>query len=451
MAKTSWSGGFGAPKTAPPPPGMAARLLAAQAVDDVLNRRRTLDAKFEALHVMSPSSDRDASLARSIATVALRRFGGIRKALAKFMDKGMPKKAGLFEPILIAGAAQVMFMETADHAAVDLSVEAIKRDSAAAPYASLANAVLRNLARAGVGALEGVDPLDDETPLWLAQRWRQNYGEAGARAIAKANRAEPTFDLTLKGAPDEWAARLDAVPLPTGSLRLRGHTPTTALDGFGEGAWWVQDAAAALPARLLNAQPGQRALDLCAAPGGKSAQLAAAGADVVALDKSAERLKRLIANFERLNLRAEVAVADAATYVADPFDCVLLDAPCSATGTIRRHPDVAWFKRSADIAEMVLLQAKMLDRAAGLVRPGGKLAYCVCSLEPEEGENQIAQLLRRNPDMRRVPVEASEVGGLAECVTAAGDLRTLPSQLWGEDPRLSGLDGFYAARLERKG
>ena len=429
---------------------MAARLLAAQAIDDVLNRRRTLDAKFEALHVMSPSSDRDASLARSIATVALRRLGAIRKTLAKFMEKGPPKRAGLFEPILIAGAAQLLFLSTADHAAVDLSVEAIKRDPAAAAYAGLANAVLRTIIRAGASALEGVDPLEDETPQWLAQRWRQTFGEETARAIAKANREEPTFDLTVKDDAAQWAERLDGIVLPTGSLRLRSHTATTALDGFDEGAWWVQDAAAAIPARLLNAQPGQRALDLCAAPGGKSAQLAAAGAEIVALDKSAERLKRLIANFQRLRLRADVAVADAATYVAEPFDCVLLDAPCSATGTIRRHPDVAWFKRAAEIAELAAVQTRMLDRAAGLVKPGGMLVYCVCSMEPEEGEAQIAGLLRRNPDMRRVPVDASEVGGLGECVTPSGDVRTLPSQLWGAEPRLSGLDGFYAARLQRR-
>lgn len=429
---------------------MAARLLAAQAIDDVLVRRRTLDAKFEALHAMSPSSDRDAALARSIATVALRRLGAIRKILAKFMDKGMPKRAGLFEPILIAGAAQVLFLSTADHAAVDLSVEAIKRNSAAAPFAALANAVLRNLTRAGATALDGVDAFDDETPPWLAQRWSQNFGEATARAIALANREEPTFDLTLKGDAGDWAEKLDAITLPTGSLRLRDRTPATALPGFAEGAWWVQDAAAAMPAKLLRAQPGERALDLCAAPGGKSAQLAAAGVDVLALDRSAERLKRLIANFERLSLPVDVTVADATSYIADPFDCVLLDAPCSATGTIRRHPDVAWIKRAAEITELAAVQTRMLDRAAGLVKPGGRLVYCVCSLEPEEGEGQIAQLLRRNPDLRRAPIDASEIGGLAECVTPLGDLRTLPCHLQGPEPRLSGLDGFYAARLERK-
>jgi 16S rRNA (cytosine967-C5)-methyltransferase len=213
----------------------------------------------------------------------------------------------------------------------------------------------------------------------------------------------------------------------------------------------VQDAAAALPARLLSVRPGMRVADLCAAPGGKAAELAAAGANVTTVDRSAERLKMLAANFERLRLRSEIVVADALNFEAAPFDAVLLDAPCAATGTIRRHPDVAWIKRQGDLAQLVKLQAQLLDKATALTRPGGLLVYCACSLEPEEGEAQIAPILRRNPDVRRLPIEPREVGGLAECLTPSGDLRTLPCHLWGDNPRRSGLDGFFAARLIKAG
>ena len=190
-----------------------------------------------------------------------------------------------------------------------------------------------------------------------------------------------------------------------------------------------------------------RIVDLCAAPGGKAAQFAAAGAEVTTVDRSAERLKLLAANFERLRLRSEIVVADALTFDAPPFDAVLLDAPCAATGTIRRHPDVAWIKRPGDLGPLVKLQAQLIDKAIALTRPGGAIVYCVCSLEPEEGEAQIAAVLRRNPDVRRSAVSPEEIGGLAECVTPAGELRTLPCHLWGENPRRSGLDGFFAARL----
>jgi len=365
------------------------------------------------------------------------------------MARGIPRRAGLFEPTLIAAAAQILFLDVPDHAAVDLAVEAVKREPAAAPFASLANGVLRNLAREGQNAILNADPLDDETPAWLAERWRAHYGEATARAIAAANRCEATLDVTLK-APDEgWAERLNAESLPTGSLRLLTHAPIVSLPGYDDGAWWVQDAAAALPARLLRPEPAKRILDLCAAPGGKTAQLAAAGADVTAVDRSAERLDRLRANLGRLKLPADLRLGDVAEFASEPFDMVLLDAPCTATGTIRRHPDVAWGKRPGDVAELAALQSRMLDRAAALVRPGGELVYCVCSLEPQEGEAQIAALLARNAELRRVPIDPSEIAGLSECLTSDGDLRTLPCHLWRGEPRRSGLDGFYSARLAR--
>jgi 16S rRNA (cytosine967-C5)-methyltransferase len=454
--KPAYNRSAGAPRPTPPEatPGFAARWAAAQAIGDALTLARPLEDRFPGVDAEPGSlglDARDRALARSIATVAMRRFGTIRKALASFLDKGMPKKAGMLEWILVGAAAQVLFLEASDHAAVDLAVRAVRLDPSAQPYAALANAVLRNIARAKAEILGTSDPFDDDTPVWLATRWRNAYGEATARAIARAHREEPTLDISVKSDPEGWAKRLGGVALPTGSVRLDTHAQIVDLDGYDEGEWWVQDAAAALPARLLSFAPDERAIDLCAAPGGKCAQLALAGAAVSAVDRSAQRLKRLSANLARLKLPAELIVANAMTFDAPPFDAALLDAPCSSTGTIRRHPDVVWTKRPNDIVSLAKLQTELLDRAVALTKPGGLIVFCTCSLEPEEGEGQIAALLRRNPDIRRVPVDASEIGGLSECVTPLGDVRTLPCHLPAATPRQSGLDGFFAARLRRRG
>jgi 16S rRNA (cytosine967-C5)-methyltransferase len=424
-------------------------VVAARAVAEALTLSRPLEERLASDVTLQRGGldGRDRALARSIATVALRRLGTIRKALARRLEKGMPKRGGALEWTLIVAAAQILFLDTPDHAAVDLAVKAVRADPASAPFATLANAVLRAIARDRDAILASSDPLDDDTPAWLAQRWRSNYGESVAHAIAAAHRSEPTLDLSAKSDASGWAEQLGGLVLPTGSVRLDTHAPVAELDGYADGEWWVQDAAAALPARLLRPHPGMRVVDLCAAPGGKAAELASAGVDLTTVDRSAERLKLLAANFERLRLSSEIVVADALAFDAPPFDAVLLDAPCLATGTIRRHPDVAWIKRPGDLPPLVKLQAELLDKAIALARPGGAIVYCVCSLEPEEGEAQIAAVLRRNPDARRLPVAAEEIGGLTECLTASGDLRTLPCHLWGDNPRRSGLDGFFAARL----
>ncbi|TXM90747.1 RsmB/NOP family class I SAM-dependent RNA methyltransferase, partial [Methylobacterium sp. WL103] len=278
------------------------------------------------------------------------------------------------------------------------------------------------------------------------------YGPETAAAIARAHLGGAAIDLTLKGEAGDWAERLGAVALPTGSLRLGDlRVPVSELPGFTEGAWWVQDAAAAIPARLLGARAGERIADLCAAPGGKTAQIASQGAVVTALDRSAPRLERLSENLARLGLTAEVVVGDALAFdPPEPFDAVLLDAPCSATGTIRRHPDVAWTKTESDLIRLHLLQARLLDKAATLVRPGGRLVYCTCSLEQEEGERQVAAFLKRNAAFERVPVRPDEVGGLDALINADGDLRTLPAHLEGSESQRGGLDGFFASRLRRK-
>ncbi|HKN31005.1 MAG TPA: RsmB/NOP family class I SAM-dependent RNA methyltransferase [Roseiarcus sp.] len=431
---------------------MIARVAAARAIMEAVTQARSLEERLAAdLSLRDPRLDpRDPALARSIATVALRRLGTIRKALAQKLDTGMPKRSGMLEWTLVAGAAQILFLDAPDHAAVDLAVRAARADAASAPFAGLVNAVLRGVARDREAILADSDPLNDDTPPWLAARWRETYGEGTARAIAAAHRSEPTLDISVKSDPAAWAQKLGGIVLPTGSVRLDTHKAVAELEGYAEGEWWVQDAAAALPARLLDARAGSRVVDLCAAPGGKSAELAATGAAVTTVDRSAERLKVLAQNFERLRLHSDIVVADALVFGAPPFDAALIDAPCLATGTIRRHPDVAWTKRPSDLASLVRLQAQLLDKAIALTRPGGVIVYCICSLEPEEGEAQIAAVFRRNPDVRRSPIGSHEIGGLAECLTPAGELRTLPCHLWGDDPRRSGLDGFFAARLVKE-
>ena len=434
-------------------PGLPARLAASLILGEVVGAGHALDERFapDTLHPkLAALEPRDRALARSIATVALRRLGSIRHILSKLLERGLPKSSGALEWILVAGAAQILFLDVPDHAAVDLAVRATRLDPKTAPYAALANAVLRNLARDRASLIAECSALDHDTPSWLAARWRKTYGAATAAAIARAHGEEPTLDLSVKSDAASWATRLDGLLLPTGSVRLRGHTAIADLPGYDAGEWWVQDAAAALPARLLNPDAGARVADLCAAPGGKTAQLVCMGADVVAIDRSAERLKRLAVNLERLALTAETIVGDATSFKAAPFDAILVDAPCSATGTIRRHPDVAWTKRAADIPALAQVQARILDHACSLLRAGGCLVYCACSLEPEEGEMQIAALMRRNPDMMRSAITAQEIGGWAECLNPQGELRTLPSHLQGDDPRLAGLDGFFAARLVRR-
>ena len=430
----------------PDPPGLAPRKAAARLVDAVLTRTRALDAALEAEH--DPSGFRaldvrDRALARAIAGVTLRRFGTLRGLIAERLERGMPKKSGPLEAILATAAAQALFLDVPAHTAVDLGVATARSDPEARHFAGLANAVLRRIAAEGapepsVGA---------DLPPWLKDRWESAYGADAVARIAASLRTEPALDLTVREDAAGWADRLGGVALPTGSVRLAAHGPVPELPGFAEGAWWVQDAAAAIPVKLFGDLTDRTAIDLCAAPGGKTAQLAAAGAEVTAVDKSAERLTRLNQNLSRLKLSAKVRVGDAASIALEPADAVLLDAPCSATGTIRRHPDVAWMKREHEIMSLSKLQAQLLDAAVRLVKPGGLLVYGVCSLEPEEGERQIEALLARNPRVALEPVAPGELPGLDEAVPAQGWVRTLPSHLPHEDPRMAGLDGFFAARL----
>jgi 16S rRNA (cytosine967-C5)-methyltransferase len=435
-------------------PGLAARRIAADILDGVLHKHRTLDEQLDgaAAHPgLKTLSDRDRALMRRLVATILRRLGTLGHLLSRLLDRGVPTDAPRAQSALLIGAAQILWMDVPDHAAVDLSVRLVQSDRRAAKYAGLVNAVLRRCAREGQPLIDEVKAKTLDIPEWLLARWIAHYGETVARDIALAISHEPSLDITVKSDPGHWASRLHGETLPTGTVRTLLQGSVKMLPGFAEGQWWVQDAAAALPARLFGEVAGKSIADLCAAPGGKTAQLAHAGARVTAVDRSPARMARLRDNFARLSLKAETTVADAAEWQGaksdESFDGILVDAPCTSTGTIRRHPDVAWLRLETDLNALTALQKRLLQRAVALLRPGGILVYCTCSLEPEEGEQAIAALLASEPAMRRAPIEASEVAGLKEILTAEGDLRTLPCHLPNQDPRLGGLDGFYAARL----
>jgi 16S rRNA (cytosine967-C5)-methyltransferase len=431
-------------------PGFPARRIAAEILESVLQRRRPLDNELErwaALPDFAALAHRDRALVRSLVMMVLRRLGTLRHLLRQWVK--FPAGAPRVEMALLLGTAQILWLDVADHAAVDLAVRLVQAEPHAARYAGLVNAVLRRVTREGRHFIAGLDAAALDTPQWLLARWEKTYGAETAHAIADANAQEPALDLTVKNDPEYWAHALGGRVLASGSVRAIVHGPISQLPGFAEGAWWVQDAAAALPAKLLGDVHGLAVADLCAAPGGKTAQLAFAGARVTAVDRAPERLERLRSNLTRLRLSAETVAADATQWQADPFDAVLLDAPCSSTGTIRRHPDIPWLKRPADIVALAALQHRLVAQAVQLTKPGGVLVYCSCSLEPEEGIEIVRDLLDRTRGLVRRPISADEVYGRSEWITADGDLRTLPCQLPDPDSRMAGLDGFYAARLQR--
>ncbi|HEX2114234.1 MAG TPA: transcription antitermination factor NusB [Alphaproteobacteria bacterium] len=422
------------------------RAVALELVTAVLDRRQPLDAALESSVAITALEPRDRAFARLIVGTVLRRLGQIDAAIAVCLDKPLQAKARLARNLLRTGAAQLLFLRTPAHAAVDSTV-ALASGAQLAPYRGLINAVLRRLARGGADLVATQDAPRLNLPDWLWEAWRRDYGEAAVRAIAAVQEREPPLDLSVVAEPDDWAARLGALRLPTGTLRLSHAGLIKDLPGYDQGAWWVQDAAAALPARLFGDVRGAAVVDLCAAPGGKAMQLAAAGACVVAVDRSQPRMTRLQENARRTALNIRTVVADAARWQPEvPTYRVLLDAPCSSTGTLRRHPDVAWLKSQADVERMTSLQDALLDTASAMLAPGGTLVYCVCSLQREEGPDRVGALLARSDHLTRHPIDAGEIGGLTELITAEGDLRTLPCHLADK----GGMDGFYAARLVRK-
>jgi 16S rRNA (cytosine967-C5)-methyltransferase len=406
------------------------RTVALQLLRCVFDRHRPLESGLDEV----PAAPRDRAAGHRLAAAVLRRTASLDAALEPWLRRAPPSDV---RHILRLGAAGLLLLDTPAHAAVGTSV-ALARAQGLAPFAGLVNAVLRRVAEAGPAVLATLDGPRHDTPAWLWARWGED-----ARAIATAHQHEATLDLTVKrDVPPLPGERL----LPTGSRRLPPGTPVADLPGYEEGDFWVQDAAAALPARLLAPQPGETIADLCAAPGGKTAQLAAAGARVFALDRDASRLARLTSNMARLHLDCVTVQADATAWTSpNPLDAVLLDAPCSATGTIRRHPDVPHLKREAEIAGLTEQQDRLLAHAATLLAPGGRLVYAVCSLQQAEGADRIAAALASGL-WQEDPFTAGELAMLPEARNAEGHLRTHPG-LW---PDLGGMDGFFAARLRRR-
>ncbi len=415
---------------------MAARLNAAALLDGVLRRRQS-SADQIAGGVLSDLDPADRARAQSLAQTVLRHLEPLDVLLSQFLTKEPPLAALI---VLRIAAAEIVLDAVPAHAAVDAAVNAIRANPRARHLTGMVNAVGRRISETGAEIWPDLEP--QHLPDWIAGNLRKTLDEDRITAIEKAHAAGAPLDLTLKDATEaeHRAKALGAEILPTGSLRLHDPGQVSALPGYAEGAWWVQDAAAALPVRLLGDVAGMRVLDLCAAPGGKTMQLAAAGATVTALDISPERSRTIAENLARTGLEADIVTADALNWQPDAeYDAILLDAPCSATGTIRRHPELPFLRDGSELKRLTAIQSDLLDRAAGFLKPGGRMVYCTCSLIDAEGPRQMTRFLERQSGFRQLRPE-----GLEDFTDENGNLVTLPDH-W---PDKGGLDGFFAALLE---
>ena len=412
------------------PPGVPARRAALRLLDSVLRRGQALESALESAGQGLAPNDR--GLAHAIAAETLRRLPDLDALIDSATRQRLPDDAKARFALRIA-LVQALGLGTPPHAAISTVLPLVDGGPR-----KLVHGVFGTLMRANKGL-----PDQPTLPDPVAIRWHAAWGDQLIEDAERAIAAPPPIDLTLRDAAT--APDLEGVSLLPGHLRLDSRAPITGLEGFAEGGWWVQDLAASIPARLLGAGKGS-ALDLCAAPGGKTLQLAAAGWDVTAVDLSESRLARLTENLERTGLKAKVITADLLTWQPrEQADAVLLDAPCSATGIFRRHPDVLHRVRPSLIAEMAELQSKLFDRASAWVKPDGRLVYATCSLEPIEGEAQLERFLAAHQDFAVEPIRADE---LPEGVTPLpnGTLRTRPGMLADQ----GGLDGFFIARLRRR-
>jgi 16S rRNA (cytosine967-C5)-methyltransferase len=422
-----------------------ARLCALAALVHTLDKGKPLDTAWPLDRHFASMTPSDRAFAQLLVKTVLRRLGQIDALLSTFMDRPLTTKTSRIMHVLRLGVAQLIWLETPPHAAVHSAVEMTKQIKME-KFGGLVNAVLKRVVKEATTIIEAQDARRLNTPAWLWDRWEKAYGAEAVQRIAHAHLQEPPLDITVKSNPEHWAQELGGTQMPTGSIRLRDAKNITHLKGFTEGSWWVQDMAATIPALLLGKVDGKRVIDLCAAPGGKTAQLASAGARVSAVDVSKERIAMLKTNVHRLKLQADYVNTDASKWQPSFMpDAILLDAPCSATGTLRRHPDVAWHRRAEDITRLAETQLKLLHHALDFLKPGGTLVYAVCSLQPEEGEQQISTILSQRSDVALVPVEPQTIGGLSECITKRGEIRTLPYHL-GEQ---GGMDGFFAAVLKK--
>lgn len=430
------------------------RAISCDILDAVLDRGAPLDITLGEHKGLAALDPRDRAQVRRIIGATLRRLGEIDAIIKARLDRPISSRHTRIRNILRIGVAELVFLETPPHAAVDAAVRVATQHRKGA-LKGLVNAILRRLDRdqkTDTPITDPANPGEANTPNWLFHRWNANFGLETAEAIAAAHLHEAPLDISLsiKADPAEWAAKLEAEILPGGTLRRSGGGRISDLPGFNEGTWWIQDAAAALPVRMLGDVTGQSVIDLCAAPGGKALQLADAGAQVTAVDISNARLGQLQENLGRTGFNIDMVNADGTQWRPDtPADAVLLDAPCSATGTIRRHPDIPRRRRSKDIEAVTGLQQRLLAAAVDMVRPGGVIIYAVCSLEPEEGADQITALCKAGAPVRIDPIDPAtrpELEGLApSAITPDGMLRTLPCH-WHER---GGMDGFFAARLVR--
>ena len=424
----------------------SARLSALGALVQCLDKHKPLDSAWAIDRHFTSLGPSDRAFAQMLAKTTMRRLGQIEAILAQFLERPLATSASRIMHTLRLGVAQLIWLETPPHAAVHSAVEMTKQLKME-KFGGLVNAVLKKVSLEGRAIADAQDAARMNTPDWLWKSWEKAYGADTTRRMAEVHMMEPPLDITVKTDPAFWADQLGGVVLPMGSVRLRDTRNITQLKGFSEGYWWVQDMAATIPARLLGDVREKRVIDLCAAPGGKTAQLAAGGAKVSAVDMSKERIAMLKTNVHRLKLQADYVTTDASKWLpAIAPDAILLDAPCSATGTLRRHPDVAWHRKPEEIARLVVTQAKMLQHAFAMLKSGGRLVYSVCSLQPEEGEQQITAFLASCKEATLEPVGPAVLGGLTECITARGEVRTLPCHL----AEMDGMDGFYAAVLTKK-
>lgn len=429
--------------------GMDTRLCALAIIESVLGEKKPLDQILESQKVFLALPPRDRAFVRMLVATVLRRLGQIDDLIMKAVTNGQDPRPDALKHTLRLGIAQILFMDVPDHAAVDTSVRLAER-LGLSRQKGFVNALLRRMTAEGKEWQKRQDEARLNVPSWIFDQWVAAYGENTAHDIAQANLAEAPLDLSVKNTDhrDEWAKRLEAAVLSFGTLRRPSGGAVQDLPGFGDGEWWVQDASAAMAVKLFGDVKGKTVVDLCAAPGGKTAQLAASGAHVIAVDRAANRLHRLQENMRRLRLedKVEVVVSDATVWQPRaPVDCVLLDAPCTATGTIRRHPDVQHLKTPADQSRLVDVQMRLLDNAARIVRPGGTLIYCTCSLQRAEGEDQVDAFLKRHALFERMPVASREITGIKGVFTEAGDLRILPFHIATQ----GGMDGFYIARMKK--
>jgi 16S rRNA (cytosine967-C5)-methyltransferase len=435
-------------------PGLAVRRAAQRLLAAVIETRTSLDGLTDDEHghpQFMALEPRDRALVRAILASALRHRMTIDRLLSGLFDRPPPKNATNLLHILHVAAAQILFLDVPDHSAVDLAVESAKSDPRSARFASLVNAVLRKLIRSKEMALPEMLAKTDDAPDWFVARLQGAYGAEKTRAILAKHRVPAPLDLTVKEDAAGWAEKLNGLVLPNGTVRLESFEGKVSdLAGFADGAWWVQDVAASLPAKLMGDIKDKRVADLCAAPGGKTASLVLQGAKITAVDMSASRLKRLQSNLSRLGLAAETRIANLLDYKpVELLDAVLLDAPCSSTGTIRRHPDVAWTKTLEDIEKLAALQLKLLKHCMALVKPGGVILFSNCSLDRLEGEDLAARFLSEQTDAEPSAFKPQELPGFAHLIDAQGWLRTTPADLDLGRPEISGMDGFFAARFTR--